>query len=120
ILSRVVPEVHVDGIAVDLVADAAAPAVKVILPLGHSWDGATLGDPFWMPKGTDGGQVRRDSTQPGADDVGDPELTLTVPDQADQGPRFPRRRQRAGIGQSPKEGGQSIRRRFLGTCERGK
>ena len=57
--------------------------------------------------------------KPGADDVGDPELTLAVPDEADQGPRLPRGRQRAGIGQAPEGGNEVGRLGFIGTSESG-
>src|SRR4051794_2643643 len=117
VFRRVVPEVHVDLVAVDLVADAAAPAVEVILPLGHSRDGSALLHALRMSKRPDRRQAGRIASQAGANDCLDPELTLTVPDESDQGPRFPRGRQRAGNGQAPEEGSEIGRLGFPSASE---
>ena len=82
VIRGVVVEVHVDGIAVNLVAEAAPATMEVILPLGHAWNGATLGDALRVAQRADGSQVGRGSPQPGADDPGDPELSLAVPAEA--------------------------------------
>src|SRR5262249_35859689 len=89
ILRRVVPEVHVDGLAVDLVADTAPAAVEVVLPFRHSRYRATLRNSFRMAETPEGGEVGQGSSQPGAHQLGNPELTCTVPDEANQSPRLP-------------------------------
>jgi hypothetical protein len=53
-------------------------------------------------RATDGESIRL-SPKPVADDVGDPELPLSMADEADQRPRHPRQRKLAGIGQASKE-----------------
>src|SRR5262249_40018058 len=83
VLGRVVPEVHVNGVALNLVADAATLAVEVVLPPGHPRHGAALRDSLGGSERADGGQVGRRSTQPGTDDVCDPQLPLSVADEAD-------------------------------------
>ena len=57
VLCRIVPEVHVDLGALDLVRQAAASAVKVILPLGHPRHGAALRDSFRVTQRAHAGQV---------------------------------------------------------------
>ncbi len=36
VVGRFVPEVNVDGVSVNLVADATSPSVEVVLPIWHS------------------------------------------------------------------------------------
>jgi hypothetical protein len=48
---RIVPEVHVDLVAFDLVREAAADAVEVLLPLGHAWNRTAFRDAFRMRLG---------------------------------------------------------------------
>ncbi|HEX4609718.1 MAG TPA: hypothetical protein VH092_16080 [Urbifossiella sp.] len=57
VIGRIVEEVHVDLGAVDLVGEAAPPAVEVILPLGHPRHGAALLDAFRVPERAAGGEV---------------------------------------------------------------
>jgi hypothetical protein len=52
--------------------------------------------------------------KPGSDDLGDPELTLAVPDEADEAPRLPRGRQNARIGQGAQGRSDILRLRVPG------
>ena len=57
-------------------------------------------DPVRVAQRTDGGQVSQVTSQPLANDFGNPKLPFTMAGETDQSPRVPRRRERTGLRQS--------------------
>jgi hypothetical protein len=108
VLGGVVVEVDVDRLA-GLVDEAAAAAVEHVVPAGEVGDGAVLGDLAGVGEGAGAGELVGVGAQAGADDREDPLLAREVAGEADEGPRVPRGREEAGLGEDVEGGDEVVR-----------